>query len=93
MRTSPNAYPAAGRTVGAQRIEKDLAQLEPPNGSVDANIALIYVGLVNDGPAMDWPKKADQARFEAVMMVRPQFDPLRRDPRFKDLMVRLGLGQ
>jgi hypothetical protein len=42
---------------------------------------------------MDWLEKAYQARFEPVMLVRPQFDPLRRDPRFIDLMRRLGLGK
>jgi Flp pilus assembly protein TadD len=88
-----NAYAAAGRTADAQRIAQDLAHLQPENGSVDANIALIYVGLGENDQAMYWLEKAYQARFEAVILVRPQFDPLRRDPRFRDLMGRLGLGK
>jgi TolB-like protein/DNA-binding winged helix-turn-helix (wHTH) protein/Flp pilus assembly protein TadD len=88
-----NAYAAAGRTADAERIAQDLTQLQHQNGSVDANIALIYVGLGKNDQAMYWLEKAYQARFEAVMLVRPQFDPLRRDPRFGDLMGRLGLGK
>ena len=88
-----NAYAVAGRTADAERIAKALAQLQHRNGSVDANIALIYVGLGENDQAMDWLEKAYQARFEAVMLVRLQFDPLRRDPRFRDLMGRLGLGK
>jgi tetratricopeptide (TPR) repeat protein len=88
-----NAYAAAGRTADAERMAKDLAQLQHQNGSVDADIALIYVGLRENDQAMYWLEKAYQARFEAVMLVRPQFDPLRRDPRFRDLMGRLGLGK
>jgi TolB-like protein/DNA-binding winged helix-turn-helix (wHTH) protein/Flp pilus assembly protein TadD len=88
-----NAYAAAGRTADAARIARDLVQLQPQNGSVDANIALIYVGLGENDQAMYWLEKAYQARFEAVVLVRPQFDPLRRDPRFTDLMGRLGLGK
>ena len=59
-----NAYAAAGRTADAERIAKDLAQLQHQNGSVDANIALIYVGLGENDQAMDWLEKAYQARFE-----------------------------
>ena len=88
-----NAYAAAGRTADAERVANDLAQLPHQNGSVDADIALIYVGLRKYDQAMYWLEKAYQARLEPVMLVRPQFDPLRRDPRFRDLMGRLGLGR
>ncbi len=87
-----NAYAASGRTAEAERIAQDLAQLQNLNGSVDANIALVYVGLGKNDEAIQWLERAYQARFEPVMLVRPQFDPLRRDPRFRDLMGRLGLG-
>jgi Flp pilus assembly protein TadD len=84
------AYAVSGRTGDAQRIARDLAQQEHI-GNVDANIALIYVGLGDADLALSWLGKAYDARFEPVILVRPQFDRLRSDPRFKDLLRRLGL--
>ena len=68
-----------------------MAHLPEQSGSLDANIALIYVGLGDTDQAMRWLDKAYQAQFEPIMLVRPQFDPLRTDPRFQALMSRLGL--
>jgi TolB-like protein/DNA-binding winged helix-turn-helix (wHTH) protein/Flp pilus assembly protein TadD len=86
-----NAYAASGRTADARRTAADLAHLPEQSGSLDANIALIYVGLGDTDQAMRWLDKAYQAQFEPIMLVRPQFDPLRTDPRFQALMSRLGL--
>jgi TolB-like protein/DNA-binding winged helix-turn-helix (wHTH) protein/Tfp pilus assembly protein PilF len=86
-----NAYAASGRTVDARRTAADLEHLPEQSGSLDANIALIYVGLGDTDQAMHWLEKAYQAQFEPIMLVRPQFDPLRTDPRFQALMGRLGL--
>jgi TolB-like protein/DNA-binding winged helix-turn-helix (wHTH) protein len=87
-----NAYALSERRADARRIASELEQRQEQNGSVDANIALIYVGLGEADRAMYWLDKAYEARLEAVILVRPQFDPLRLDPRFKDLMARVGLG-
>jgi TolB-like protein/DNA-binding winged helix-turn-helix (wHTH) protein/Flp pilus assembly protein TadD len=87
-----NAYAASGRTADAQRTAAFLEHLPEQSGSLDANIAVIYVGLGDAEQAMRWLEKAYQARFEAIMLVRPQFDPLRADPRFQALMGRLGLN-
>jgi TolB-like protein/DNA-binding winged helix-turn-helix (wHTH) protein/Tfp pilus assembly protein PilF len=86
-----NAYALSKRETDAQRIAHDLERLQGQNGSGDANIALIYVGLGETDEAMSWLNKAYEGRFEPVMLVRPQFDPLRRDPRFQDLMRHVGL--
>jgi len=86
------AYAVSQHTAEARQVARDLEQLQPASGSIDANIALIYVGLGDNDQAMHWLEKAYQSRFEAVILVRPQFDPLRRDPRFRDLLGRIGLG-
>ena len=85
-------YAVSQHTAQARQVARDLEQLQPESGSIDANIALIYVGLGDNDQAMYWLGKAYESRFEAVILVRPQFDPLRRDPRFRDLLGRIGLG-
>jgi TolB-like protein/DNA-binding winged helix-turn-helix (wHTH) protein/Flp pilus assembly protein TadD len=59
-----------------------------PNAS---EIALVHVGLGDKDQAMAWLEKAYQERFNPSILVRPCFDPLRSDPRFRDLMRRIGL--
>ena len=85
-------YAVSQRTVQARQVARELEELQPESGSIDANIALIYVGLGDNDQAMYWLEKAYESRFEAVMLARPQFDPLRRDPRFSNLLGRIGLG-
>ena len=85
-------YAVSQRTVQARQVARELEELQPESGSIDANIALIYVGLGDNDQAIYWLEKAYESRFEAVMLARPQFDPLRRDPRFSNLLGRIGLG-
>jgi hypothetical protein len=59
----------------------------------DASVALIYVGLGDNDQAMAWLEKAYQARFNPSILLRPAFDPLRADRRFRDLRARIGLPQ
>jgi len=85
-------YAVSQRTVEARQVARDLENLKPESGAIDADIALIYVGLGDNDQAMYWLEKAYESRFEAVMLARPQFDSLRRDPRFSNLLGRIGLG-
>jgi hypothetical protein len=56
-----------------------------------AEIALIYAGLNDKDQAMAWLEKAYAERFNPAVLMRPCFDPLRSDPRFQDLLRRIGL--
>jgi hypothetical protein len=42
---------------------------------------------------MDWLEKAYGERFNPSVLMRPCFDPLRSDPRFQDLLRRIGLNR
>jgi TolB-like protein/DNA-binding winged helix-turn-helix (wHTH) protein/Flp pilus assembly protein TadD len=85
------AYAASGQKEEAIQIVDDLESRHDQNHSVDADIALIYVGLGDREEAIARLNKAYEARFKASILLRPAFDPLRSDPRFQDLLRRIGL--
>ena len=55
-------------------------------------IALVYVGLDESDQALAWLEKAYMERFNPSILRRPAFDPLRSDPRFQNLLRRIGLS-
>jgi tetratricopeptide (TPR) repeat protein len=84
-------YAVSGRKEEAIKIVSDLEARHDQNPSAGADIALIYVGLDDRDQAMVWLNKAYEARFKASILLRPAFDSLRSDARFKDLKRRIGL--
>jgi len=86
-----NAYAVSGRREEAMKIVRDLEGRQTQDSSTGASIALIYVGLGDNDRAMIWLTKAYQARFNPSILMRPVFDPLRSDPRFRDILHRIGI--
>jgi tetratricopeptide (TPR) repeat protein len=84
-----HAYALSGRRADALKIAKEMEARPGLNPAANASIALIYVGLGDLGQAMSWLNKAYDARFNPS--IRPEFDPLRSDARFRDLRHRIGL--
>lgn len=87
-------YARSGRKVEAERALKELLQLnrrEP----VDPNIvADAYAELGDKNQALAWLEKAC-ARHSiefTKLKVFPAYDPLRGDPRFQDLLLRVGFA-
>jgi tetratricopeptide (TPR) repeat protein len=84
------AYAVSGRRSEALKILNDLTRRS--NGfSNAAEIAMIYVGLGENDQAMAWLEKAYSERFNPSILLRPAFDPMRSDPRFQNLVRRIGL--
>ena len=54
-------------------------------------IAMIYASMGDSDQAMYWLERAYKERFNPSVLLRSGFDPLRSDPRFEDLMRRIGL--
>ena len=53
-------------------------------------IAMVYVGLYEKDQAMAWLETPYTERFSPRVLMRPCFDPPRSDPRFEDLVRRIG---
>jgi len=56
-------------------------------------IALVYAGLEDKDQAFAWLEKAHEERFNrlAYLKVEPLWDPIRSDPRFANLLRRVGI--
>ena len=54
--------------------------------------ALTYLQLGEKDRAFEWLEKSYQERGEVLLYLKvdPRFDPLRSDPRFADLLRRVG---
>jgi len=52
---------------------------------------MVEVGLGDRDKAFEWLEKACEERFVIEIKVDAQFDPLRSDPRFADLLRRMNL--
>jgi TolB-like protein/DNA-binding winged helix-turn-helix (wHTH) protein/Tfp pilus assembly protein PilF len=86
------AYATSGQTAAAVGLLNDLKK-DSASGDASAEIAMIYAALGNHDEAMNWLEKSYQERFNPGVLLRPGFDPLRSDPRFQELVRRIGLPQ
>ncbi len=82
------AYAVSNKRNEAVKILNDLKTRSTGNAS---EIVLMYVGLGDKDQAMKWLEKAYEEHFNPSILLRPAFDPLRSDPRFQDLVHRIGL--
>jgi tetratricopeptide (TPR) repeat protein len=82
------AYAVSNKRNEAVKILNDLKTRSTGNAS---EIALMYVGLGDKDQAMKWLEKAYEEHFNPSILLRSAFDPLRSDPRFQDLVHRIGL--
>jgi TolB-like protein/DNA-binding winged helix-turn-helix (wHTH) protein/Flp pilus assembly protein TadD len=85
------AYAVSGMRDEAVKILSDLKNRSQNGFSNAPEIALVYVGLDEKDQAMIWLEKAYAERFSPWVLMRPAFDPLLPDPRYQDLLRRIGL--
>ena len=85
------AYVASGKRNEAVKLLGDLKKRSNPTYSNAAEIAMIYASLGDTDQAMNWLEKGYEERFNPGVLLRPGFDPLRPDSRFKELVHRIGL--
>ena len=85
------AYVASGNRNEAAQLLSELKKSSSPGYSNASEIAMIYASLGDMDQAMNWLEKGYEERFNPGVLLRPGFDPLRSDPRFQNLVRRVGL--
>ena len=85
------AYVASGKRSEAEKLLSDLKKRSNPSHSLASEIAVIYVALGDTNQAITWLEQGYEERFNPGVLLRSGFDPLRSDPRFEDLVRRIGL--
>jgi TolB-like protein/DNA-binding winged helix-turn-helix (wHTH) protein/Flp pilus assembly protein TadD len=86
------AYAISGKKSEAIKLLSDLKKSSKANYSHASEIAVIYAALDDKTQAMSWLEKGYEERFNPGVLLRPGFDPLRSDPRFQELVRRIGLN-
>ena len=84
---------ASGNRSEAEKLLSDLKKRSSPGYSHGSEIAVIYASLGDPDQAINWLEKGFEERFNPGVLLRPGLDPLRSDPRFHDLVRRIGLPQ
>jgi tetratricopeptide (TPR) repeat protein len=82
--------------AGLDRKPEAVALLNLKNSSAPdyahaIHVAMIYTALDDRDEAIFWLQQGFEDRFNPGVLTRPCFDPLRSDPRFQDILRRVGL--
>jgi len=91
--TLAHAYAVMGKREEAQKNLAELLQLSKQRFVSPASIAIIYVALGDKDQAFVWLEKANEVRDLNVVRLKwdPRYASLRKDPRFNDLVRRIGI--
>jgi serine/threonine protein kinase/Tfp pilus assembly protein PilF len=87
-------YAVSGNKSEAQKILDEVKQMPGQSDERPLMIARAYTALGEKDQAIEWLERAYQERAFSVFFLKvdPEFDSLRSDPHFADLMRRVGLG-
>ena len=90
-----NAYARQGNIPAAMDIVAKLKQHIEKNGIGRYEVALVYAGSRQNDEAFKWLEEAFQVHDKGLTYLRvdPCLDPLRGDPRFADLVKRVGIPE
>jgi TolB-like protein/DNA-binding winged helix-turn-helix (wHTH) protein/Flp pilus assembly protein TadD len=88
------AYAHAGRRADALRLLAELKRRKQAGYIPAAAFVNAYLGLGENDQAFAWLEQAykEHSNILQFLKVHPYFDPLRDDPRFAELVRRVGLG-
>lgn len=88
-----HSYAVAGQQTEAVAIVDELKKMSTQRYVPAYYLAVAYVGL-DKAQAIDWLEKGYEERSGGLIFINvdPRFDILRSDPRFKDLLRRMGFA-
>jgi len=90
-----HVYGVSGKKNEARTLLDELKQLSAQEFVPATSLALIYAGLGENDQAFVWLDKGFEERAFQLQWIKldPRWDSLRSDPRFQDLMRRIGFPQ
>ena len=88
-------YAISGQQAEALEVLKELEGKYQRHEAVGRDVGAVYAGLGDKDRAFAWLEKDFQSRSGLLMRIRWEFafESLRSDPRFADLLRRMGLNQ
>ena len=88
-----HAYALAGRREEAEKDLGELLELRKGQYISPGQLAIIYIGLGEKDKAFAYLEEANKMHDLNIMRLKVErrFDPLRSDPRFNDLVRRIGI--
>jgi len=86
-------YAKIGKKTEAQKISRDLIIHAEHNSELTHSIAQLFFALEENDQAFHWLEKAYEYRHSQMigLKISPAFNSVRDDPRFKDMLRRVGL--
>lgn len=88
-------YGIAGKDADAKRVLGELKEVSKRRHVSLYNMAVVYAGLNDKNQAFEWLDRAHEARSFGMTQLKAEtvLDNLRSDPRYKDLLKRMGLPE
>ncbi len=87
-----HAYAMAGQRAEGEKVLSELLRMRQHSYVSAFDLAVLYTGLGEKQQALDWLEKAYEERssFLIYMTWEPRLDPLRHEPRFQEIVRRVG---
>jgi len=86
-------YAVSGRLTEARKILEELLASSRERYISPYHVAMVYAGLGEQDKTFDWLEKAYEDREGRMTILKsvPEFDSLHSDPRYADMVRRVGL--